>query len=353
MQISSSKYILVSMSVLFLIGAGETPTLKSAKKSPEILQITIHPVLPINKKSPEIIVRYHNTGSKPVELNLPFIGNSPFLKKLIQKKLIKRNDIKHDETWTFRRLSVTFDGQKAEFQQKLSPIDDFARTRYEKIPPGKHVDLKLNLKTIYKIPEDWRTIQIKTSNINFIEAKVIGNLVIYHVRHTFSKPIYVTAEPVVPVNFADPRIRIRYQNIGKKTFQLPLPKPGNETKIFWDATAKIDRKEVWTFVKSSPEGGYKKWMRLVELEAGESTEIIIRLKDYYKIPKDWKLIEIPSERFLRMQPEYADTLILTRPLQCPIDVPVKVWSQSNDNVRWFLVEQQKLIQKLKKQQSQK
>ena len=50
-----------------------------------------------------------------------------------------------------------------------------------------------------------------------------------------------------------------------------------------------------------------------------------------------------------MNPEYQDTLTLTRPLQRPIPIPVQVWDQSNDRVRWLLVKQQKRIKALETQ----
>jgi hypothetical protein len=101
--------------------------------------------------------------------------------------------------------------------------------------------------------------------------------------------------------------------------------------------------------------GYKANTRFVELEAGESTEITIRLKDYFKIPKDWKLIEIAANNFSLpkkdverfMNPEFQDTLTLTRPLQKPVNVPHEVWDQSNDRVRWFLYHQQERLENLK------
>ena len=174
---------------------------KKEQKPDNQLQISIHPVVPINNKQPAIIVRYHNAGRKPISLTLPSVGRAKKTDFFYQKGQII------GESRSFRELSVEINGYIKAKHQVSGPVGDVIWTRDEKIAPGKHVDLKLLLSYIYIIPEDWRTIDIKTSMIYGIEAKVIGNLKLEHIRHTFLDPIHITAEPILPMDFDDPTDR--------------------------------------------------------------------------------------------------------------------------------------------------
>lgn len=307
---------------------------RAQKQPPKQLHVSVSPVLPLVPHDPEVVITYCNGGKKQLSLLLP------------KGKM---------EISMFRDLTMRVDGKRAKYAFDLSPIANPIRSRYVDIKPGKSAELRIKLKTIFKLPKRWEQIELSTTGICGIEAQIVGNLTIRRITHTFLDPIHITASPVLPMDFNDPKITVRFQNIGKKIFDLPLPKPGRETEMFRSLRATIDRKKVLTFRNHSPFGGYKKLTRFVPLKPAESTEITIRLKDYFDIPKDWKLIEIPAkgfslvkkgfERF--MNPKFQDTLTLVRPLRRPVEVPIKVWEQSNDRVRWFLVKQAKRMEKLK------
>lgn len=308
------------------------------------LEISLNVIHSKDATKPLLVVNYFNAGSESVELWLPSRKG---------RRVLGFNN--GSELPLFRGVTIRIDGELPRFVQNVHSLSNPVFSRRLKLKPGERATLRMPLNEICRVPEDWRSISVATSEISGVEAKGVGNLTIRHIRHTFLDPIHISAAPVVPMNFDDPKVSVRFQNIGKKPFILPLPKPGAETKLFWSVDATIDRKKVSSSGTRSPEGGYTKWTRFVELEPGESTEITIRLKDYFKIPEDWKLIEIGSGQFSlpkkdanrHMNPEFQDTLTLTRPLQKPVNVPHEVWNQSNDRVRWFLYHQQEELEKLK------
>jgi hypothetical protein len=109
------------------------------------------------------------------------------------------------------------------------------------------------------------------------------------------------------------RIIVQYFNQGKNEVTMWLPDSEKEKLVFRAIDVKVDGKDAVHAIKSpNPNLDDFAQTKHVRLKPQESSRTEISLNKLYKLPKEWKKIEIKPIEISGMAPIVACTLIIER-----------------------------------------
>jgi hypothetical protein len=129
----------------------------SVETAQKQVNIVIKPLLPINPNNVKVVIEYFNPMTKPLTLPLP------------------AND---KEMHFFIIIELIIDGKQAEYKYYNASVDDIAFRLIKTIPPGESFDLEVDLSLIYKLPKDWKKLEITHKTYASLEITLLGSAVI-------------------------------------------------------------------------------------------------------------------------------------------------------------------------------
>ena len=293
MKLASSWFF---ASAAALSSLGISFTVHGRQEPPPVpgLQISVHPVMPVLVKNPQVSIKYCNASDVGLTITPP-----------VNEYLRPRKDS--------CALLAKADGKEVA-QPKLVQGEVIAPSRLE-LRPGRTKELHFRLLDFPDRLPDWSQLEVRVMKCWFLRASTTASFVLYRnpqLKQQLEEGILqIAVRAEMQVDPADPQLIVHYCNTGNKDFlRLLLPRSGRAPR---ELTADVDGAALGAKSETANQGAdptSDHWSHL--LGPGESVEVHARLFPVGAVPKDWKRIEVSVKKNNEFEASIYSTLILER-----------------------------------------